>query len=827
MKSKLFTLLLFVVFQAAAQQTDLKSFVWNLHSDTVSLTNIDPSDVYMALLSKGVIAEPFYRDNENKLQWVAKHDWVFETDFDLTANVRNHDKVEMVFEGLDTYARVYLNGTLILSADNMFRVWYVDVKSILQKHNQLKVVFTSPLKVIEAARRQGKWKLPYDYGYVRKAPYHFGWDWGPTFITCGIWRPAYIRVWDATRLDDVFVEQRSVNSFEAQAEVTIAVEAAGMEIGELLLFRDSTLISKLSVELYEGKNRFSLSDRIIRPKLWWPNGLGEPNQYVYRVEFKRGDRILDSKEVKTGFRSIEVIQESDSTGKSFYFRVNGVPVFAKGANYIPPDNFLSRVSDEKYEQIITDARKANMNMLRVWGGGTYEKDLFYQLCDENGMMVWQDFMFACNMSPGDSAFIANVKKEAEENVVRLRNHSSIVLWCGNNEVDEAWHNWGWQKSYDYSAEDSSKLWNAYLDIFEKMLPEVIQTYSPGTFYWPSSPSIGWGHNEAFKQGDVHYWEVWWGRVPFINYEKKIGRFMSEYGFQGMPDMRTIEAFTLPEDREMSSKVLNVHQKHPFGWEAIKQYMKRDFPVPESLEDYDYVSQLLQAYGIGMAIEAHRRAKPYCMGTLYWQLNDCWPVVSWSSFDYYGRWKALHYQVKHDYAPLLISFDKTDDGFRVWVISDEPASQKAVLQWKLLDFDGVVLKQGDRDLLIEKNSSDVVYRLSRELLSAYDTTAVFLNAKLLSEDVLLAENNYFFAKPKNLKLKNPEISIDMEHRVNGYVIFLTSQKFAKGVYMSTSVDGLFGDNYFDLLPGEVKSLFFETTQKLTSADIKVKTLFDIE
>ena len=827
MKFKFLIIILFTVFRVSAQQIDLKSFIWNLQSDTVSLNQVDPSDVHLALLSKGIIDEPFFGVNEQKLQWIGKKEWTFETEFDLTKKVQEKDRVELCFEGLDTYATVYFNGELVLKADNMFRSWVIDVKSKVKKHNYLKIVFESPLDVIETKKNAGEWKLPYDYGYVRKAPYHFGWDWGPTFITCGIWRPAYIRAWNDIRVDDLFVEQTRVTGSEVQADINVVIEAAKKGSAEILFFRDAHLIEKKKLDLIRGKNAFSVSDKVINPKLWWPSGMGNPDLYSYSVKLKVDGNLVDESEMKTGFRTAEVVQQTDSSGRSFYFKINGVPVFAKGANYIPPDNFLPRVNNEKYKQIIEDAKKANMNMLRVWGGGTYEKDIFYQLCDENGMMVWQDFMFACNMSPGDSAFVANVKAEAEENVIRLRNHPSIVLWCGNNEVDEAWHNWGWQKSNHYSEADSAKLWNAYLNIFEKILPEVVHSYSPGTFYWPSSPSIGWGHQEAFRQGDVHYWEVWWGRAPFENYEKKIGRFMSEYGFQGMPDLRTIEAVTRPEDRKMGSEVFDAHQKHPFGWEAIKQYMERDFPVPESFVDYYYVSQLLQAYGIGMAIEAHRRAKPYCMGTLYWQLNDCWPVVSWSSFDYFGRWKALHYTVKKDYAPILVSFDETEDSLRVWVVSDEPLSRKAILQWTLMNFSGKVLKSESRNIEIEENSSVVVSQLNRKQIQEYDTTAVFLNVKLLTGDTMLAENNYFFARPKNLKLLKPDITFDLEKNTKGYIISVTSKKFAKGVQLSTSVDGFFGDNYFDLLPDEKKIILFETTQQLKLENLEVKTLFDIE
>ena len=828
MKWSLFIALVVTIVQTDAQTVNLKSFVWNLKSDTVSVNDIDPSDVYMALLSKKVIDEPFYRDNENKLQWVGKRDWTFETDFTLTIHFLEHEKIEMVFDGLDTYATVYLNGKLILRADNMFRSWNIDIKSLLKQTNHLRIVFESPLKVIKERRKAGIWNLPYDYGYARKAAYHFGWDWGPTFVTSGIWRPAYIRAWDKVKLDDFFVQQNRVSPLMAQLELKATIDAASKTETDILVYRDTILLREETITLNRGKNSYSMFDNIVTPELWWPNGMGDPHIYNYRIIIKSGNSVLDSLSAQIGVRKIEIVQKADSVGRSFYFKINGVPVFAKGANYIPQDNFLPRVTDDDYKNLISNVKNANMNMLRVWGGGVYEKNLFYKLCDENGIMVWQDFMFAGNMIPGDSAFIKNIKREAVENVIRLRNHPSVVLWCGNNEIDEAWHNWGWQKQYGYSNEDSAALWNTYLKVFENILPEVVKKYAPQTFYWPSSPSIGWGHKKAYRQGDVHYWEVWWGGAPFKKYQQKIGRFMSEYGFQGMPDMRTIRDFTLPADRYLGSEILNAHQKHPFGYKAIREYMERNFPVPDSLEDYVYVSQLLQAKGVSMAIEAHRRAKPYCMGTLYWQLNDCWPVVSWSSVDYYGRWKALHYRVKKDYAPFLVSFDEQPDSLRIWVVSDAVTLQKAVLKWTLMDFDGDIKASGSRILMIEPNSSSVVYDVNLNLNRKYDSTDVLLNAVLLSDDsIMLSENYHYFARPKNLSLKKPNIAVSLKKKERGYLITLLSDKLAKGVKLSTPAEGFFEDNYFDLLPNQPKKLFFRTKEILKHDNLKITTLFDVK
>ena len=827
MRAKLFVAFLLVVTGISAQTIDIKDFNWNLYSDTVSVKNINPSDVYLALLSKGVIKRPFYRGNEDSLQWVAHHDWFFETEFLLPDSLLNKDNIELVFEGLDTYASIFLNDTLILQADNMFRSWRVEVKQLLERNNTLKVVFRSPFKVISKKRKEGLYPLPYDYGFVRKAAYHFGWDWGPTFVTCGIWKPAFLHAWNGVKINDLFVKQNKVNSMFAELELSVTLEASYAGKAAVSVYRDSVLLRKDSLSLNKGIDHFLLYDYIAAPELWWPNGLGEPHLYKYKAVLSVANRQLDSAAVSTGLRSVEVVQQPDSVGKSFYFKVNGVPVFAKGANYIPPDNFLPRVGDGKYKQIIEDAKKANMNMLRVWGGGTYEKDIFYRLCDENGIMVWQDFMFAGDMYPGDSLFVENVKQEANENVIRLRNHPSIVLWCGNNEINEAWHNWGWQKQYNYSKEDSAKLWKAYLEIFEHILPEVVHHRSPGTFYWPSSPSVGWGNQEAYRQGDVHYWGVWWGRAPFVNYEKKIGRFMSEYGFQGMPEMKTIDSFTLPEDRRLGSVVMNVHQKHPFGWEAIGEYMERDYPVPKKLEDYVYMSQLLQAEGVGMAMEAHRRAKPYCMGTLYWQLNDCWPVVSWSSVDYYGRWKALHYEVKRDYASTIISFDETEDLLRIWIVNDNLRAQNVMLSWRLLDFSGKVLKEDNIKTELEPNVSQLILTMSNRSLVAYDSSSIFMNVRLMSvSGSVITENNHFFAKPKNLKLLKPEIEVSLKKQDGGYLLFLTSDVLTKDVQLSTAANGFFEDNYFDLLPNVEKRVFFKTDAKLSPMDVRLKTLNEI-
>jgi beta-mannosidase len=459
-------------------------------------------------------------------------------------------------------------------------------------------------------------------------------------------------------------------------------------------------------------------------------------------------------------------------------------------------------------------------MLRVWGGGVYENDEFYNLCDKNGIMIWQDFMFACNMYPGDQDFLDNVHQEVLQNIIRLRNHPCLALWCGNNEIDEGWHNWEWQKSLGYTKSDSTAVWETYKTIFHKMIRDIISEFDSGRPYWPSSPEIGWGHPESLKEGDCHYWGVWWGKEPFEIYEKKTGRFMSEYGFQGFPDYTTIETFSKPEDRELHSAVMLNHQKHPIGNELIKTYMQREYKIPEDFESFVYVSQLLQAYGIKRAIEAQRRAMPYCMGSLYWQFNDCWPVVSWSGVDYYYRWKALQYFVKKAYSPILVSPVIEDDTIKVFIISDMQGKSMGYLSLTVLGFDGEILWNKDMELELDPNSSKCYFKArTDDILDPLKSRHAVLVARFNVHGIIRSENLMYFDKPMNLPLEVPEITVDVRSVENGYEVNLFCDKLAKNLYLSfkAEVDGFFTDNYFDLLPGEGKTIYYLT--KNSNLDLK--------
>jgi beta-mannosidase len=471
-----------------------------------------------------------------------------------------------------------------------------------------------------------------------------------------------------------------------------------------------------------------------------------------------------------------------------------------------------------------------MNMLRVWGGGIYENDVFYDLCDENGIMVWQDFMFACAMYPGNKEFLENVRNEAIQNIVRLRRHPCLALWCGNNEIDEGWKNWGWQKQYGYDAADSAAVYDDYRMIFNSILPGSVRQFDTARAYVPSSPLHGWGRKESLTEGDSHYWGVWWGKEPFQTYEKKVGRFMSEYGFQGFPDFSTIRKYTAPEDRSLRSAVMKTHQKHPTGFETIDEYLLRDFRKPKNFESYAYVSQLLQAKGIVSAIEAHRRAKPTCMGTLYWQLNDCWPVVSWSSRDYYGKKKALHHALPAAFGKVLISPFSENGRVKIAVTSDDMQDHHAEMTVKILDFSGTVHFSQVRTIDIPGNSSGIWYdTLQPALLGELDPKELLLLVTLKGIDHpgLQVKNILYFVAPKELELPISVIKKEVTETSTGYNIRLTCDKLAKNLYLSTLMKGNFSDNYFDLLPGETVDVQFTTREKkLKTTDmIIVKSLID--
>ncbi len=647
-----------------------------------------PGVVQSDLLRNGLIPDPWFGTNEKAVQWVENHNWQYSCTFKLSAEEFDKKHIDLVFEGLDTYADVYLNDSLILQADNMFRSWRTDVKKLLLKgDNVLNIIFKDPKFIHRSKAKELGYELPAGSEnvslkvspFTRKAPYHFGWDWGPRLLTCGIWRPIKIQFWEELRIEDLHIVQKSISPSKAllTVETYVKSDASG-------LYNISVNGKNQSFELKGSDRIISIELEIDSPKLWWPNGWGEAHLYPIRVEIAKDAKILASAEKKIGLRTVELVQENDKIGRSYYFKVNGLPIFIKGANYIPQSHFLPDVTDNQYQSLIADAKKVHMNMLRVWGGGIYENDIFYDLCDEAGILVWQDFMFAGSMYPGDSAFVDNVRNEVRENIIRLRHHPSIAQWNGNNEMNVAWFNWGWQKQFAWSAADSAKIRQDYENLFQQLIPEQIKELDPSRFYTPTSPLSNWGKPENFNYGSMHYWGVWHGKDDFEAYRSNVGRFMAEYGFQSFPEMQTILKFADSSSLSTDSEIMKWHQKSYVGNALIVKQAEKYFGKIKSFDDFVDKSQSAQALAMQIAIDAHRLKKGYCWGTLFWQYNDCWPGPSWSSRDVYGNWKKLHHQLEMLYAPIALIPEIKGNKRYVWLVNDLPNDAEVLVEIKKND-----------------------------------------------------------------------------------------------------------------------------------------------
>lgn len=786
-----------------------------------------PGTVHTDLLRNGRIPDPFYGTNEDSVQWVAANTWVYEKTFRVPATILDKENVELVCEGLDTYASVFVNDTLVLEAGNMFRSWKVKVKTQLKNgENNLRIVFYPAGHVAQLRAGELPYTLPGEERVqVRKAQYQFGWDWGPRILTAGIWKRIYINAWSKAQIHDLYFYTSAVHDSVADVRIVINLEGKikkGMRL--LINLWDEGMNQQLSYRLKEDELQVELAMKIHGPVLWWCNGMGRPHTYHLDIKLEEGENLLDNREELVGIRTIELVQEPDSAGQTFYFKLNGVPLFIKGANVIPQDIFLPRIKKEDYGQLVQNAADASMNMLRVWGGGVYEDDEFYRQCDEKGILVWQDFMFACAMYPGDALFLENVEAEVYEQVIRLRNHASLALWCGNNENQEGWDNWGWQKQYRYSSADSAKIYHDYQQLFNAIIPGVLEKTDPRRAYHPSSPAGGWGRASSYRQGDVHYWGVWWGHEPFEAYKEHAGRFVSEYGFQGMPDMASLRKFVPDSQLYKGSPSLKQHQKHPTGYETIEEAMRRYYTIPQQLEDYVYISQLVQAYGIETAILAHRLARPYCMGTLYWQLNDCWPVTSWSSTDRYNQPKAVWYKVKQDYAPVVLIPVETDSVFCLHGVNDRLLSYNGVLTVGIYDLKGKCIFSESLPAEIPGEGTRIIWKKNiHELPVAAEK--YLLRFQLATGDSLVAERYVYRKYPNAYELEKPQVKI--KRMSENYIAVSCSGFLAKDVYLSSG-DAVFSDNYFDLLPGETKVIRIQNWSRylLPVEDIQIKMLNDL-
>lgn len=798
-----------------------------------------PGTVHTDLMANKLIDDPFYRLNERGAQWVDKEDWIYQTTFDVSPDLLSKTNIILHFAGLDTYADVTLNGEKILSADNMFREWQADIKSLLKAQgNKLQVYFHSPIKTA-----MPRWEsVPFQYRssndqsenggvfdrkvgiFVRKAGYHFGWDWGPRLVTSGIWRPVSIEAWDEARMTDVFYNQKSVTAKQAALDVTIEVVADKEITAEVAIINrtDRCTKSRKSVRLSKGLNKIPVSFTMKQPRLWWTNGLGEPFLYDFAAVLELDGKEVDVKEEKLGIRSLKVVTTPDKDGESFYFELNGKPLFAKGSNYIPCDNFLARVTDSIYEKTIQDAVNANMNMLRVWGGGVYEKDIFYELCDKYGILIWQDFMFACSVFPAEGELLENIRREAIDNVRRLRNHTCIALWCGNNECLDAWFNWNWKTTYDKQNPAFSEIiWKQFKEQYFVTLPAVVEEYHPGICYRKSSPYADDKGTRNHAAGDMHYWEVWQGLKPLSEFNHERSRFFSEYGFQSFPEFESIKRYAPEaEDWDLTSEVMMSHQRG--GTKAnqrINDFLLSDYRQPKDFRSFTYMSQLLQADAMKMAMEAHRRDMPYCMGSLVWQHNDCWPVASWSSRDYYGRWKAQHYFTVKSFADLLVSPILVGDELKIEIVSDRLKTTSGTLKVRALKLNGQgVVKEVIKKISVPANTSTVVYTEKlKTLLGGVPKEDLVVHVSYKDKTDKEYTNNYFLTKQKDIRYADARINKEIATIEGGYEVTLQSDVFARGVFLSVEgdIDNFISDNYMDLLSGE--SVKVKVTTKLPPAE----------
>jgi beta-mannosidase len=816
-----------------------------------------PGDVHLDLLANKKIPDPFYRDNESKLQWIQDESWEYRTIFNATPALLSRSHVDLVFDGLDGPSSVYLNGTQVLSGTSSFRVWCVPAKALLHAgQNELRVEFASPIKAALDIAAKDPWQPKTKTApktYLRKPAYEYGWDWGPTFVTSGIWRAVRLEAWDKVRIADFALHQSDVTKEVAHIDAQVEVEAATSGPAKLTIHygehggrAGTQKVDSVTANLHPGINLIDLPIEVRQPKLWWPAGYGEQSRYdftavVSTTNSQNISSLAETRSITTGLRSIVLDRHPDKWGRSFQFLVNGVPVFAKGADVIPFDSFPNRVKAADYRRILQSARDANMNMIRHWGGGYYETDEFYQICDELGIMVWQDFMFGNDWQPGAYDFKLNIEAEAEDQVRRLRNHPSIVIWCGNNETEVAL-NWGERGALP--ANIKFQMWQDYVSEFSGILNRVVERLEPEIPYWPSSPSSDYEDLSAhYQSGDAHLWDVWHGRVPFSTYEKHNSRFVTEYGFQSFPEMRTVESFTEPSDRTgILTPVMLAHQKNNAGNSIIHDYLLKDYSEPKDFASFLYVSQVLQAEGIKIGAEHFRRSRPETMGSIYWQLNDCWPVASWSSIDYYGRWKALQYYARRFYAPVLVSPHVEDGSVKIYIVSDRTAATPASLRVRLMDFDGKVLLEEKRDVSVDQLASKIYLDWPLAKLrqaGASDTTPVFVVAELAIGNGTMSRNLVYLAPTKEVHLKPAIIETEISQAgkpatasantgSNTYRIRISSRVLARDVYLSSgAIDASFSDNYFDVLPGETIEIMATTnaTRDELKAQLKVISLTD--
>lgn len=796
-----------------------------------------PGTVHVDLLAAGRIDDPFYRDNEMALQWVADVDWVYWRTFDVPASLLAQDRVLLRCEGLDTLATITINGTEVAKTDNQFRTWEFDVKALLTEgENAIEIYFTTPVPYMAEMERQrtmGDYRCaPHEKigrAYVRKMPCDYGWDWGPSVGSCGICNPIGLVGITTARLSDVHVTQDHQASGGVDLKVAIEAETtkpADLSATVTVQFEDSE-VARETVALSGGAGTAEIA--ITDPQLWWPNGMGEQPLYEVAVTLKADGVMLDPWQKRIGLRQLKLDRHPDEWGESFQFTANGVPFFAKGGNWIPIDALYTRNAPERYRALLESCADAHMNMLRIWGGGMYEADALYDACDELGICVWQDFVFTVSLYPlYDAVFMENVRAEAEDNVRRLRHHASLCLWCGNNEMEHC------NFMRDDPVPPDKIRWSDYSALFDELLPDVIDRLDGEHDYWPSSPHTPGDNREEANddtRGDTHIWAVWHGREPFEWYRNCKHRFNSEFGFQSFPEPLTAYSYTEPEDRNVTTRVMEHHQRCGPGNTIIMQYMLDWFRLPTSFEMSLWLSQIQQGMAMKYAIEHWRRSMPRGMGTLYWQINDNWPVASWSSLDYFGRWKALHYMAKEFYAPMLISgLEDLDAGtVKIHVTSDRRSDSAGEAQWTLITASGETVDSGRFDARIAAGTNERVATLDLSThLAQRGAHTMLLNLAYLEGGEQVGGNLVHFARPKHIDLEEPNIRLDVEPRgERACAVTLTAAKPALWAWLA--MDGVAlrcSSNYMHLMPGVPVTVEVSAGEPMSAAQWQALRVFSL-
>ena len=794
-------------------QTYTLNGTWQLSAGHRSLESVDmqiPGTVLSGLLAAGKIKDPFYRTNEDATRALFWKDYVFTRTFDVDEELLAQQHIVLVCEGLDTLAEISINGTFLAKTDNMHRTWKFQAKKLLHPgKNEIQIVFRSVLRFIEDYPYEAHKKINYipcgsmkGNQLLRKAHSMFGWDWGPQTIDAGIFRDIYLQGYSHARIEDIRIHQQHAKNVSVQTSITLSESVPGQKLCVELSEdgADKPLQTKLCKTNADG---VAAVDFVIEnPKLWWPNDYGDQPLYIVRTTLLDEDGTsLESITRRIGLRTLTISQEKDEWGNEFAFCVNGVKIFTRGGNYIPDDCLYTRITEKKLDYILESCRRAHFNCVRVWGGGYYPSDAFYDLCDEKGLIVWQDLMYACNVYDVTDAFAENCRQETYDNVRRLRHHASLGLWCGNNEIESAWDHWGdFQKETPYLRAD-------YIRLFEEVLPKAVQEANGETFYWHSSPSSGgcFDNPDDANRGDTHYWDVWHGQKPFTDYRKYFFRFCSEFGFQSFPCAKTVNSFTLEDDRNIFSRVMESHQKNDAANGKMLYYLSENLRYPKDLTHLLYASQVLQGMAIKYGVDHWRRNRGRCMGTLYWQINDDWPAPSWSSIDYFGRWKALHYMAQKFYAPHAVSMTLEDHRCHVYFSNESFETTEYSLTLSIRDLSGNVLETYET-----KGNSPAFSAIETAVVDICSwedqKDDVFLEAVIHTKDQKVLKDVETLVPYKYLNLKNPVISTEAKETNDAFILHISSDCFAPFVALDfDDADVIFSDNFFHLTDKTVQDI----------------------